>query len=280
MTPLPVSRGAAAPGGRAARVSSAAVGGRPQFEILSFGVFGTLVDRDAGLARGLAEHGAVAQPAQQAAIVSAFHDALWELADEVTEFRPYRALCEEALARAAARSGALLARKAAARIAESAGDWPLFPDAAPALRRLAERWPVALVSSYERADVVRVAGRLGVTPRRIVTAAYVEAYKPEPDLLLALLHELELDEYRLLHVGGVPEFDLFTAEDLGVPAAYVDRGGEGLPEDLSVAWHGPSLDALASFLTAPRPAKPRHGPRHPSGPPRQGFKAKGDGGGR
>ncbi len=247
---------------------------RPRPAVLSCGVFGTLVDRDAGLAQALAAHAGIAHAAQQQAIVEAWHDAAWELADELEEFRPYDELLEEALVRAAARSGALLARTAARAAVATAGEWPLFPDAGPALARFAaERQPLALVSNYPRAAVERVAARLNVTPRRIVTAVDVEAYKPEPDLLLALLHELEMDEDQLLHVAAIPEFDLFTAEDLGVPAAFVDRAGEGLPEDLAVTWRGPGLDALADWLLA---APPR-GPRRDGGGPPVGARRAGPG---
>ena len=88
----------------------------------------------------------------------------------------------------------------------------------------------------------------GVTASRIVAAEDVGAFLPEQDHLLALLHELVIDEEELLHVSAQLEDDLETAQDLGIPAVYLNRRGEALPEELEVQLQVATLDELARRL--------------------------------
>lgn len=230
---------------------------------LSFGLFGTLVDRWRGLAAALGEVGGITHPAQIERLLAEQGNAQWEVIEELDEFVPFREVLVQSLLKAAAVSGTLLPRSAAERVADSAPDWPLYDDAVPALERLAGRYRLVLVSNYDRPIVEGMAKRLKAPFARLVTSTDLEAYKPEPDLMLAVLHELELDEEHLMHVGSDPEQDLYTAEDLSIKACYVDRDGAGLPEELTVTLTVPSLGRLANLLVE-APAAPR---RRPGGPP-------------
>ncbi len=226
---------------------------------ISFEVFGVLVDDAAAIADGLARHAGVRHPEQVARILDERADAEWELLDELPDFEPWQAVVAKSLVRAAARAGTLLAASAAERIAAEIPEWPLFPDAPDALARLAGTYRLALVTHADRAHVGRLAARLGVSFAHVVTAGDLEAYKPEPDLLLALLHELELDEDELLHVSASVDYDIVTAEDIGVPSAYLDRRGADLPEDVTATLRVADLGQLASRLLAgpQRGARPR-----------------------
>ncbi len=228
-------------------------------EVISFEVLGTLVDWERGLAAGLERETSATDPRQIERLLQARLECEWDLVDEATEFRPFREVLVESMLRAASRCGATLDADGARRIACGAGEWPLFPDVAPALSRLARRRRLALVTNLDRDDVAPIARRLGVEIARIVTAGDLQVYKPAPELLLALEHELELDEDQLLHVSALPEHDLYTAEDLGVPAVFVNRRGDPLPEDLDVALQVRDLEALAEKLAPPGPPTSRRG---------------------
>ncbi len=77
--------------------------------------------------------------------------------------------------------------------------------------------------------------------------------------MMALLHEMELDEDVLLHVSSRFEEDLAAALDLGIDAAYVDRHRNPLPMDVEVKHAVPDLDKLAERLF--RPARRGRGRR-------------------
>jgi len=218
-------------------------------------VLGTLVDWDAGLAAGLEHEAGVEHPAQVRKIIARRWRAEWDLLDEVAEFRSYREVLAETLVSAAASSGTVVSRAAAGRIAASAGDWPLFVEVPAALKRLSRRFRIALTSNLDRDDLQKVAVRLGVAVAHIVSADDVQIYKPAPELVLALLHEMELDETEAIVVSGLADLDLYTAEDLGISAAFVNRASEDAPADLAVSVVVPDFAALAERLL-PRPRRP------------------------
>ena len=221
-------------------------------EAVSFDLFNAVVDLRAGLAAGLARHAGLSSAPQAARLAYEREAVEEELLDKLEEFVPYDRLFASSLLEAASRAGAPLAPEQAAAIVADAGSWPHFPDAAPALQRIAAEKRVGVLSNFPRPLAAPHVARLGLAKARLIVADDVEAYLPEPDLLLALTHELELDEDQLLHVSCDPERDLYTAEDLGVRGVFVDRRGEGAPEDLGVAFVARDWTGVAARLLAPR----------------------------
>lgn len=222
---------------------------RLQPKLISFDCFGTLVDWQRGLEDALREHAGIANASQARRIFMARIDAEWELIEELEEFRPYRAILAESLVVAARREGTMLGSGQAERVAATITEWPPFDDVKEYLPKLALHLPLAVVSNCDRADLDRVLARLGAPFAHSISADHVMAYKPEPDHLLALLHETELDEEEVLHVSAHADYDLATAQDIGVPAVYLDRRREALPDDIDVALRVDSLEALFRRLT-------------------------------
>jgi FMN phosphatase YigB (HAD superfamily) len=179
----------------------------------------------------------------------------------------------ETLVAAASSCGTLLTPASAGRIAASVGDWPLFPEVRDALRRLSRRFRIALTSNLDREDLQAVAARLGAPVAGVVAAEDLRIYKPAPELVLALLHELQLDETEALVISALPDLDLYTAEDLGVPAVFVNRAGEDAPDDLAVSLTVRDLGALADRLL-PRSRPAASGARTRAGGGRRGVAGK------
>lgn len=231
----------------------------PPRRVIAFGVLETLTDLRGMLDASLRDEAGIDGVAQRARLVAMREAAERELVDALDEYRPYREIFAESLAMAARRAGSPIGSGAIARMTDRLGALPVHPDAATALPSLARLADIALVSSLDPDDLAAFADRLAPTPAHTVGAAVVGAYPPEPDLLLALLHEMELDEEELLFVSARCEDELFTAHDLGIDAAFVDRSGRGVPEDLEVRWHVPSLDGLFRRLSGRR--RRRRAPR-------------------
>ncbi len=227
-------------------------------KVLAFDVYGTLVDWNRGLAEALArETGIEGLPA--IGLLEARIPIEQELEAELEEFRPYREILAESLVRAAEETGLSLGPAAAERIAGSIAEWPLFPDVAEALPRLARRYRLAAVSNVDREDLARTLARMPAPFEHAVPADHVGCYKPEPDHFLALMHEMVVDEHEVLAVSAFPEYDLEIATDLGIPAAYVDRRGRPLPEDVEVLHRVRDLRELADRLLRPRGRGGRRG---------------------
>jgi FMN phosphatase YigB (HAD superfamily) len=172
--------------------------------------------------------------------------------------------------RAAADAELSLEEDAVRRIVGSLPHWPLYEDARRALPRLAQRFRLAVATQLDERPARELLQPLDVPFDVVVGADRVGCFKPEPDHLLALVHELELDEDQLLHVASDPDLDLHAAAGLGIPIAYVDRFGMPLPEEVEPVWHVGSLDELAERLLPAGSGGGRRGGRRGAADPESG----------
>lgn len=226
-----------------------------KIRVLAFDVQDTLVDRRSGLGRALAAETGIDDPDLLNTLAAHQAEAEWGLLESLEEFRGYQEILAESVVKAAALCGRILPSAAARRVAATCGDWPFFADAGRALARLARRYSLALVDNAGRDDLARLASRLEVPVRHLVSSDTVAAFKPEPDGWLALLHEMELEEDELLAVSAAPENDLQIAEDLGIAGVYVDRRRQPLPEEIAALFRVRDLEGLVHRLMPARPAK-------------------------
>ncbi len=215
---------------------------------VSFDCYGTLIDWERGLLDALRAAMPGADDALVRRVVEVRGRLEWSLLEQLTDFRPYREILLETVLAASREVGAPLDPGPAERVASSIGRWPPFPEVPAALARLGTRYGIAIASNVDRADLSATLGVLGLVDVPCVTAEDVLCYKPEPDHLMALVHELGVDESELLHASAYPEYDLETARDLGIPCAYVNRLGRPLPAEIEAAVTVANLAELADVL--------------------------------
>jgi 2-haloacid dehalogenase len=131
----------------------------------------------------------------------------------------------------------------------SVGDWPLWPDVALGLPRIAESHRVGVLSNVD--DEVfahtRVARFLGsvIADDDVLTSERLRAYKPHPDIYLRALERAGGD---LLHVATSAR-DVGGALDAGLDVVRLRRPGHQLPPDAATAEReAGDLGELAAML--------------------------------
>ncbi|MGE0387946.1 MAG: HAD-IA family hydrolase [Gammaproteobacteria bacterium] len=105
------------------------------------------------------------------------------------------------------------------------GQWRLYPDALPALRRLAAASvPVAVVSNFDSRlrDILDGLGVAGLL-RCLVFSTATGAAKPDPEIFHAALAALGLPARCVLHAGDDPSADYAGARAAGLQARLVVR---------------------------------------------------------
>ena len=112
-----------------------------------------------------------------------------------------------------------------------------YPDAAPALQRLAAAGlRLAVVANWD-VSLPEVLARFGLAEpfAAIVTAAEVGAAKPDPRPFRVALERLGVEAGDSVHVGDDPATDVAGAQAAGLTALLLDRSGrtEGALRDLS-----------------------------------------------
>ncbi|MFO0970036.1 MAG: HAD-IA family hydrolase [Gemmataceae bacterium] len=182
-------------------------------QLLTFDVFGTLIDWREGLRRDLDCHGI------------ALDQGRWEslLADqervERLQFASYTDITTWSLIR---RLG--LPRAAATHIAENLGRWPLFPDTQAALKRLMERVPCVAMTNSDRSHGRQAQDQLGFPLTAWLCAEETRVYKPAPAFWTAVSDRLHVPfSKRWWHVSAYADYDLATAASLGLTTVLVRR---------------------------------------------------------
>jgi HAD superfamily hydrolase (TIGR01509 family) len=126
-----------------------------------------------------------------------------------------------------------------------------YPDALPALDRLAARWPIAALTNGN-ADLVQI----GIADRFTVFVAAREAghAKPAAPIFHATCDRLGLAPHEVLHVGDDPLLDVAGASRVGMRTCWINRREEIWPNELTPPdLQFTTLDALADWLDARHP---------------------------
>lgn len=223
-----------------------------RFEALTFDCFGTLIDWESGILRGLRAtldpHG-----------IDAPDDELLELystAEGRAESGPYlryRDIVGRCLREVGSHYGIEATDEAAAAFGESVGDWPSFPDSPAALARLKQRFRLGVITNCDDDLFARANQRLGVEFDWIVTAQSVGSYKPDRRNFEAAFRTLGLPRSRILHVAQSLYHDHIPAQELGLASVWIDRRhdrpGPGASPPATVTPNATYPD-MASFAAA------------------------------
>jgi 2-haloacid dehalogenase len=193
-----------------------------RFEVLTFDCYGTLIDWETGIARGLRTAlGDHARDAHDEELLTRF--AAHEAAAEAGPYLPYRDVLARAARGVASDLGATLTDDRAAAFGDSVGDWPAFPDSAEALRRLKERYRLGVITNCDDDLFGRSNRRLGVAFDWVVTAQQVRSYKPNPRNFEFTFERIGVPRERILHVAQSLFHDHVPAKALGLTTAWINR---------------------------------------------------------
>ncbi|MBI2886550.1 MAG: HAD family hydrolase [Chloroflexi bacterium] len=110
----------------------------------------------------------------------------------------------------------------------------LFPDAAPALERLAPLYHLSLITNgptevqWGEIQALDLESRF----RHILVSEEVGHAKPHPAIFQRALELAELATAEAVFVGDTPETDILGARQAGMAAVWVNRSGRSWPQDL------------------------------------------------
>jgi 2-haloacid dehalogenase len=200
--------------------------GRLTPELLSFDVFGTLVDTRthsyAAFKSMLTDCGA------SGIDVKVFWEH-WEernIAHYWEPYRRYRDICELSLAETFDRYGIKGSPRLIERYFEAFPRLALFPDVAPTLDRLAKRYRLAVVSNID--DDLLAATPLARTFDLVCTAEKAKGYKPDGTLFRYLIEHAGCGRDDILHSGQSQFTDMVGGKPLGLAIAWINRRGIAL----------------------------------------------------
>ena len=194
---------------------------------LTFDCYGTLIDWEAGLRSALAElFGEAALDGRATEVFDAYVEA--EAAVEEEAYRPYREVLAEAARRVATLFDVELANDPDPLMGDRLRDWCPFADTNEALKRLAARYRLGILSNIDGDLLDATLRHFDVPFDFTVTAENVRAYKPAHLHFLRFLNAHGGREGGL-HVGQSLFHDGVPAAQLDLPFVWINRRGQAPP---------------------------------------------------
>ena len=196
------------------------------FKVLSFGCFGTLVDRDSGLwsaLKPLLASGRIGLPRQE--VLAAFdrHEAALEASSPELPYSEILARAHRALAKEWA---VLCAEDEHTRFGHSVPKWPAFADAPAALQYFSRYFKIVALMNGDRHSFADSARLLEARFDLVCTAEDTGSYMPDQRSIRCVIGKLAKLGYLagdILHVGASPPRDLAPAAAAGLATAWIDR---------------------------------------------------------
>ncbi|KAF7596203.1 hypothetical protein BBP40_002735 [Aspergillus hancockii] len=230
--------------------------------LLTFDVYGTLVDWEGGILAAL-------QPSldqqnvqfSRENILHVFH-GLERDQQAITPEMPYSELL-------AAIHPALLKQLGMATptveeskaFGESIGNWPAFPDTVDALKRLSNHYKLVVLSNVDRESFAKTnAGSLQGFPfDLIITAQDIGSYKPDLNnfkhMLQAVKEKFGVDSSQVLQTAQSQFHDHHPAQKVGIKSVWIVRPGAimGNQDKTIYDWKFDTMGEMADAVGAKSP---------------------------
>jgi 2-haloacid dehalogenase len=193
--------------------------------VLSFDCYGTLVDWESGILsalRPLLTPGDQRPPDQQ---LLELYGRFEREAQGQTPFVDYKMVLGDVARNLAEHLGLAVEPGGETFLADSVGNWPVFPDTVAALRALKSRFKLAIISNVDDALFAQSQEALQVPFDWVVTSQQVGSYKPSAANFHAAMRVMEVTPEQLVHVAQSVYHDIRPAAALGLRTVWVNRPG-------------------------------------------------------
>jgi 2-haloacid dehalogenase len=193
-----------------------------QYRLISFDCYGTLIDWEAGIFSALrptlAAHGKTIADADLLRVYSEL-----ESAAQQGEFHPYREVLQSVVRGFGKHLGFSPTDSQTRSLPESLSNWPPFADTIAALRKLKQRYQLAVISNVDDDLFAPTARRLQIPFDYVVTAQQAQAYKPSLQMFRLAQQRTGTAPGQWLHVAQSVYHDVIPARSLGIATVWVNR---------------------------------------------------------
>ena len=196
--------------------------GLPPPRWVSFDCYGTLIDWQSGVRRAFRELAHVSEDETQE-LFEAWERIQFEKIQG--PYVPYAEILWASFREAVEKFGYWSSGFASEAFVESLARWEPFADVNPALRRLATRHRLAIISNVDRDLLGGTIRHFPVRFDALITAEDARAYKPNPAVFRLAIERMGCPANEVAHVAFGAEYDLQPAHDLGMRVIYLNRSG-------------------------------------------------------
>lgn len=222
-----------------------------RFKFLTFDCYGTLIDWEQGILGAL-------QPILHSHNKALSDDQVLELYSELESeiesgnFKPYREVLSEVVRGFGDRLGFTPSPAEAQAVGDSLPGWKPFPETVAALRSLAGRYRLCVISNIDDDLFASTAQRLEVPFHAVITALQARSYKPSLHNFNLALARIGANKSEVLHVAESLFHDIAPTRTLGIKNVWVNRrrGRASASKRISISpdVEVPDLSALVDLV--------------------------------
>ena len=227
-----------------------------RFHVLTFDCYGTLIDWERGILSALGPvlvaHGL--RPDRDD-VLRLYAEA--EAKAEAGAYVRYREVLVRVVRDIGDELGFSPSRSELTCLSDSLGTWPRFPDTVDALRRLKQRYRLAVISNVDDDLFGQSERLLGVQFDWVITSERARSYKPSRNNFKLAIETIGAPAEAILHVAESLRHDIAPAVELGLSTVRVDRrrndqatraSGDSAATHIEADFVVPDLATLASAL--------------------------------
>ena len=220
----------------------------PNYQVLTFDCYGTLIDWEGGMRAALAsvieKRGIPLDPFE-------VHEKYAELEPAIQETRGgrYVEVMRMGVRETFAHFGVEVTDEEAGIFGDTLASWPKFPDTTDALTEMKNRgYKLVILSNTDENFIRQSIETIGVEFDEVITAQAVGAYKPARGHWDRMLETLGVSKDAVLHVAQSYYHDVVPATGLGFKMAWINRKGQTPWGVARPDYEFPDLKSLLSIL--------------------------------
>ena len=220
----------------------------PEYQVLTFDCYGTLIDWEDGMRAALAgvieNRGLALDPYE-------VHDKYEELEPVIQETRggKYVNVMRMSVRETFAHFGVDVTDEEAGVFGDTLASWPKFPDTTEALAEMKNRgYKLVILSNTDENFIRQSIETIGVEFDEVITAEAVGSYKPARGHWDRMMETLGVSKDVVLHVAQSYYHDVVPATGLGFKMAWINRHGRQPWGEARPDYEFPDLKSLLTIL--------------------------------
>ena len=191
-------------------------------KLLTFDCYGTLIDWESGIFSALrpvvAAHGKSISDAELLALYGEFEEKI-----ESGDYLQYRKVLRSVVRAFGERLEFVPTQVEIDALPDSVPRWQPWPDTVAALKRLATKFRLSIISNIDDDIFARTRELLPVEFESVSTAQQARCYKPGPEIFQMALKKASVKPDQIIHVGQSIYHDVLPAQSFGLATVWVNR---------------------------------------------------------
>ena len=171
-----------------------------------------------------------------------------ELEIEKESYRKYKEVLGLGVRRLFEEKGIMLSSEEEKIFADSINTWPPFNETTEVLRKIKEKYKLAILSNIDEDLIKHSIKLIGVEFDGVITAEQLKSYKPSHGHWKRMMDVFKIPKENVLHVAASYVHDIVPAKELGFQAVWINRKDEKLKGSIKPDYEFRDLRPLVNFL--------------------------------